>query len=60
MSEKFCFGNIELIIAHGDGIYHVLDSQTEYNVIHTGTYEECLEFCEREKIISEVAICATN
>ena len=53
MSEKFCFGETEFIIAYGDGIYHVLDSQPEHEVVYTGNYEECLEFCEREKIVAE-------
>ena len=53
MSEKFCFGNTELIIAFGDGVYHVLDSQEEYDVVCTGNYEECVEYCEREKIVAK-------
>lgn len=54
MSEKFCFGETELIIAYGDGVYHVLSQQNnEYEVEYTGNYEECLEFCERERIVTE-------
>lgn len=55
MSEKFCFGDTELIIAFGDGVYHVLDSQEEYDVVCTGNYEECVEYCEREKIVAEIS-----
>ena len=54
MSEKFCFGNTELIIAYGDGVYHVLHLQDdEYEVVCTGNYEECLEYCERERVVAQ-------
>lgn len=48
--EKFLIGADELIIAFGDGIYHVLESSNNHETVFTGLYEECLEYCERREI----------
>ena len=53
MNEKFQIGDKELMIVFGDGIYHVLEAKEEYDVVFTCNYEECLEYCEKTKIIAE-------
>lgn len=53
MIEKFRVGETELIIAYGDGVYHVLNSNEneEYDIVFTGHYDECVEYCEKQEIL---------
>ena len=44
--KNLFLGNNELIIIYRDGIHRVIESDEAWEEVFTGSYEDCIGYCE--------------
>lgn len=50
MVNNFWLGSNEICIVCRDGRHHVLEEYENWESIFTGSYEDCLEYCEQREV----------
>lgn len=50
MSKNFWLGSNELVIVFRNGTFHVIEEYEGFETVFTGSYKDCLDYCESRQI----------
>lgn len=48
--QNYYVGGNQMVIVYREGTHHVLEEYEDYEIVFTGTFAQCLEYCDQRNL----------